>query len=259
MILAIQIVLLFGGWFGLSYLLPTRGSFPAAAFLAIPMWTLWNLVSVLAFVIGLPLIAILAALPGYHGTSRMYPDGRSVACFFHEWFSLWENWEDGVDGLPMCYIAPEHLDAHSIFQQQTWGAITPGWSRWRRTFVWSALRNSVNNQRFIWPFRLVIDPSQTRIRYFWRNSAYFVWQGAFSALYVTLGKRYIHVGYKFHQDDAEAAVSYVTSSGHGVIKGVPEHPRTELPDSDARKPGAGFVFDVLKTIDPTSWQTPVKF
>lgn len=227
-----------------------------SAFIALPMWALWIVTDLIAFVVGIPLIAVLALLPAHSGISRCYPDRRNVACFpFWGLFSLWENWEDGVDGLPL-KIIDGHADLHSQFQDDTWGAATAGWSHWRRVFIWSAFRNSVNNHRFMRPFRLVIDPSQTHIRYFRNNSAYFIWQGVYSALYLTLGKRYLHIGYKFHQDDAEGSIIRYQANLQRNI-GVPEHPRDELPADDARRPGAGFVLDLFKPIDPTSWQTPV--
>lgn len=53
------------------------------------------------------------------------------------WAWLWDNEEDGADGLP-----------EIPGKNANWRAQTAGWSPWRRRWVWSAWRNSVNNLRF---------------------------------------------------------------------------------------------------------------
>lgn len=209
------------------------------------MWLAWMLVAFFAQLIGFPLIAILACFTPWTMVSLDYPDRRLVAAFpLLGWFWLWENDEDGIDGIP--------LINNSLFKNQEWIAESQTWSRWRRIWVWSAWRNSVNNQRFFGLFRLIINPSQTHIRYFFKNSAYFVWQGAYSALYLPCGSRYIFIGYKLHQDDAQADMT----DGSGTrTRGTR---MTELAADDARKPGAGFTLDLFKKVDSSSWETPVK-
>lgn len=224
-----------------------------ALLLAPLMWAFWLGFALAMQIIGFPLIALAALLTPTVGGTSMFPDGRKLA-YFRSYLTipllLWENDEDGIDGIP--------LDStNHFFKNQSWIAETQTWSRWRRIFVWSAWRNSVNNQRYIWPFRLVIDPSKVSIRYFLKNSAYFIWQGPYSALYLTLGSRYIFIGYKFHQTDAQADPSLQTPwCWDAQHKYVPK--MTELPDDDTRKPGAGFAFDLLAKVDPTSWTTPIK-
>lgn len=213
--------------------------------LAPVMWGLWLIFATVAQIIGFPLIALAALLPPSNGTTHQFPDGRKIAYFkglLSVLLMLWENDEDGIDGIPL-------TATNQVFKNQSWIAATKTWSRWRRIFVWSAWRNSVNNQRYLWPFKLLIDPSKVQIRYFLKNSAYFIWQGPYSALYLTLGTRYIFIGYKFHQTDAAAELLSGMPAGSFV---------TTLLDSDTRKPGAGFAFDLLAKVDPTSWTTPIK-
>lgn len=215
------------------------------AILAAPfMWLAWMLVAIVAQLIGFPLIAVLALFQPWLTLSLEYSDKRVIAAFSPyklNFFYLWENDEDGIDGIP--------LINNTAFKNQFWIDESKLWSRWRRIFVWSAWRNSVNNQRFFWFFRLVINPSQTHIRYFFKNSAYFVWQGLYSALYLTLGSRYLFVGYKFHQPDAQADLLVSPSTVRAIQK-------TELAADDTRKPGAGFTLDLFKKVDPNSWTTP---
>lgn len=213
------------------------------------MWAAWLIFALVMQILGFPLIALAALVPPNSGTTRMFPDGRKIAYFGGGVLTmltlmLWENDEDGIDGIPL-------TATNQTFKNQSWITETKTWSRWRRIFVWSAWRNSVNNQRYMWPFKLVIDPSKVQIRYFLKNSAYFIWRGPYSALYLTLGTRYIFIGYKFHQTDAQAERLVSPST----VKAIQQ---TELPADDTRKPGAGFAFDLLAKVDPTSWTTPIK-
>lgn len=88
------------------------------------------------FVLGLPLIAVAALFTETRAHSIYYD--RTLLQFKWRWMWLYCNEEDGIDGL-----------RGGDQDQAWWGADTQGWSQWRRIFVWSALRNSVNNLRFV--------------------------------------------------------------------------------------------------------------
>jgi hypothetical protein len=93
-------------------------------------------------------------------------------------FWIWDNDEDGMD--------PEW------YRQAN-----PTWSRWRRMYAWTALRNSVNNMRFV---RWISPPLQPyRVQYMRLSRGWIAWQGC----YVGLLYGPIHHGYNINPDDAE--------------------------------------------------------
>lgn len=88
------------------------------------------------FVIGLPLVAIAAFFTETVPHSTYYD--RTLLQFKWRWMWLYNNQEDGVDGL-----------RGGDPNQSWWANQTYGWRNWERVFVWSGLRNSVNNLRFV--------------------------------------------------------------------------------------------------------------
>jgi hypothetical protein len=88
------------------------------------LFILIQLVNIPLFIIGLPLCAVLA----YGNFSRI--DARTGNFHWPAWAWLWDNEEDGT--------CPH------------WYAVTnPRWSFARAEFTWTALRNSVNNLRYV--------------------------------------------------------------------------------------------------------------
>lgn len=109
------------------------------------------IVGVVLWVIGLPIVAVLAKRRAWEVTrSRFYTyrDGsrRVVLAWAPRWAWLWGNEEDGVAG------------------GGEWVRTRTHWGPWRRAFVWSALRNPVNNLRFVSPFGMRIRPARIRVR-----------------------------------------------------------------------------------------------
>lgn len=168
--------------------------------------------------IGLPLIALLLWTGQYHTRPSQVYAGRKVTAFKSPLFWLWGNEEDGVLG-PEWYAA-----AHP-----KWGPKFRGW-------MWSAIRNPVNNDRFIAPIGVRIDPTRVRsvgnckaspqddeaaegvMRFRWSYTV----QGAYSGLWVRYplnNGKYINfrIGWKLLPKDKEG-----------------------VPDYDYRKPGCGF-------------------
>jgi hypothetical protein len=99
-----------------------------------------NLVLTLLGFFVVPLFTFLDA--GYYTQSIAYPRYfiRIFGTFRGLW--LWENEEDGIDGLPLL------IDDSKAVKNYNWYVQTMDWSQFRRIFVWSAWRNSANNFRF---------------------------------------------------------------------------------------------------------------
>jgi hypothetical protein len=70
---------------------------------------------------------------------------------FPSLFWLWNNAEDGVDGLRGGDPA-----------QQWWAEKTAGWNPIRRIFVWSALRNPVDSLRWVPLLNPKLNPARVR-------------------------------------------------------------------------------------------------
>jgi len=167
-------------------------------------------------VVGVVLIPLLLSIKAYHTRpSRVYA-GRKITAWTSGLFWLWGNEEDGIDG-PDWYKAK-----YPAF--------------FKRAFLWSAIRNPVNNDRFWFPMGVQLDPTRVRsvgnckaspqddeareqlLKFRWS----YAWQGPFSGLWVRLplkGKKYINfrIGWKILPKDKEG-----------------------VPDYDYRKPGCGF-------------------
>jgi hypothetical protein len=94
----------------------------------IALFILIQLASLILTIIGLPICALCAyALPTRTTASRV--TGNPIVSF-PKWAWLWSNDEDGV--------------------YPTWYAkLNPAWSKARTIFTWSALRNPVNNLRYV--------------------------------------------------------------------------------------------------------------
>ena len=94
----------------------------------LPLFILIQVVSVVLGFIGLPIIAYYAYVHPQVRLAKSPLTGKAILHFAHKWTWLWDNDEDGIDG---------------------GGSWNQQWSIGRRIFTWSALRNSVNNLRFV--------------------------------------------------------------------------------------------------------------
>jgi hypothetical protein len=160
-----------------------------------PFLWLTRLAVFLVFAIpGVPLVAILAWGRVYRlrFSSRF---GRDVLRF-PSLFWLWDNSEDGVDGLRGGDAA-----------QQWWADKTANYSAQKRIFVWSALRNPVDSLRFVPLLNPRIRPESVRFVGMDHEPAkgedgwYFAWQGVYSCIrYERFGWR-LWLGWKLKPSD----------------------------------------------------------
>lgn len=154
---------------------------------AIPMWLAYSSVAAVLWIVGVPLIAILAWRRAWViRPSKAYADKRLVRVWRGGWLTwVVGNEEDGVTG------AQWYRDLHA------------DWPEWKRALMWSAFRNPTNNMRFI----PVINPRlrASRIHYLGaydteaqakstgRIAWSFTWQGLYSGLYVIIpiGRKFV--------------------------------------------------------------------
>lgn len=140
---------------------------------------LW-LVRIAVFVLfAIPGLGIVAALAwgGVYAVrpSRRFP-GRSVTQF-PWWVWPYGNDEDGVDGL-----------RGGSPDQKWWADKTASMSQARRIWQWAAVRNPVDNLRWVPLLNPKIDPSRVRFVGMDHEPAkgeggwYFAWQGFYSCL-----------------------------------------------------------------------------
>lgn len=117
---------------------------------SIVLWLARIAIFVPLAVLGLPIVYLLASQALCWPTrSKRFPD-RILLKFPHA-FALYDNDEDGVDGIRGGDPA-----------QQWWADKTAGWSPLRRIFVWSALRNPVDGLRWVPLLNPLIDPAKVR-------------------------------------------------------------------------------------------------
>lgn len=94
----------------------------------IALFVLIQLASLVLAIIGLPIIAYFAFIHPTLVLRRSPLTGKTIVQFPPRWVWLWNNDEDGAAG------------GYEWNKQ---------WSIGRRLFTWSALRNPVNNLRFV--------------------------------------------------------------------------------------------------------------
>jgi hypothetical protein len=164
---------------------------------------------------------LLLDLPGklfisraiFHGSYRemaspLFPD-RQLLLFTSPWMFLWNNYEDGIDGLRGG--APE---------QFWWRDETALMSEEERIYQWSAKRNKTDNLQFSW-FCPPPDPSRVRFVKL-ENGGQVVWQGWRHYVWSPLPKWFplweaISFGFDRHPEDVNP-----------------------LPEGDVRRFGCGF-------------------
>jgi hypothetical protein len=128
------------------------------------LWPLYLAVFLVLAIIGLVLLLPLSLLKAWRWRfTRVFPDLREVSAWRGGWLTwVWGNEEDGVTG------------------PDWWLRRTKGSKAWLVAYRWSALRNPVNNLRFIRAINPVIDPKRVRaVRW---DSGFFCWQGAFAGV-----------------------------------------------------------------------------
>jgi hypothetical protein len=101
---------------------------------------------------------------------------------------VYGNEEDGIDGLRGGDEA-----------QSWWAAKTSGDSARRRIFKWSALRNCVNNLRYVPVLSPRFHPDL--ISYVGNDASFYIWQGAYSRLVLSLTNTVLSIGWKFRPED----------------------------------------------------------
>lgn len=182
--------------------------------LSLPLWLGYTVLELALQIIGLPLIAVLALCGAYKWRpSKVWPAGYNdrteVSAWDGGWLTwLWGNEEDGVTG------------------PTWWSFRNIGRPHWQSDFHWSALRNPVNNLRFVPGINPVIDPARVRhIRHTWwhnANEITLTWQGPFAGLQIMLtflgSSWHFWWGWKLKPQDIA-----------GVL------------DTDMRKPRCGFA------------------
>ena len=177
----------------------------------LPIWVLYYLVIELPLtVLGIPIVYKLAKDKAWYARpSKFYP-GKTILAWKPSWAWLWGNEEDGVTGA------------------QWWHDKNPTWSETKLAFQWSALRNSVNNLRYVPGLRCIVNPSKVKVSRL--GKAYIARQGVYAGLTydgTTLGDDspgtkgiWFHIGWKIFDTDVGT--------------------ETRLPMTDMRYPGAGF-------------------
>jgi len=122
----------------------------------VPLFVLIQIVNVPLFLMGLPICLVLSILHAWHDqicavkTSAVY--GKTIQVW-PALFWLWSNDEDGV-------LAGWYGDLHHE------------WPLWLRAFMWTGLRNSVNNLRFVPGVSAVGRPL-----WYWTNGKHYVKAG----------------------------------------------------------------------------------
>lgn len=194
------------------------------------VWLVYAALVLPLLILGIPVVALMAAFPTQTIVmrySRHYPD-RWVLTWQWRWLDvIFGNDEDGLDGLPIDrYTGGYEWPFGPVMQRQRWWLDkTRDWPVWRRIFVWSALRNSNANLRFLPFFGMKINPS--RMSYASGDSWWLVWQGPRAGFrWFWSAGRCFWIGWKMKPSDTLP----------------PFHEATELHPTDSRAPGVGFAF-----------------
>lgn len=143
--------------------------------------------------------------------SQYFP-GRKLPQFKSRWMWLYGNEEDGVDGLRGGDPA-----------QSKWATESAGWSVRKRIWRWSALRNPLNNLRYVPLMTPKFHPD--RIHFVGLDHEmqdgeggwFFIWQGLYSAFRFETKTHRLWIGWCFKPQDTRG-----------------------IPDNDTRLPRADF-------------------
>lgn len=153
---------------------------------------------VLHFLITMPLVVSgLVIVPVAYLTGQWQPSYITGKPIYNapRWLWLWGNDEDGY--LPEWYAA-----AH------------PSWGRFRRAFMWAAIRNTVNNLRFV----LWLNPPQRVDLVRWETWGHFtfVWQGWRSRLLYSSDSLWVGIGWKYEPKAVSATGWQAYGQGFGI-------------------------------------------
>lgn len=143
----------------------------------------WILISsvviqILVFVL-LTIPGLVLTIPAIYFSRPMWsPYTGRLIITAPPWLWLFGNDEDGFD--------PSWYEEYR-----------PTWPRWFRMWEWAAVRNSVNNLRFVSWFSPPLDPTMTKVATY-RNS-WIVWQG-WRGRIITPGYKWT-IGFKYEPTD----------------------------------------------------------
>jgi hypothetical protein len=166
--------------------------------LSMPFWLFRVALLLVLAALGIPIIWFLAK----HGMCRPSRSSRfdRLVLQFAPFFFLWNNEEDGVDGLRGGDPA-----------QNWWADQTVTWSSRKRIFVWSALRNPVDSLRWVPLLNPKLDPA--RVRFIGmdhepakgENGWYYAWLSgtAYSCIRIERWGFRFWVGTKLHPEDTK--------------------------------------------------------
>lgn len=182
----------------------------AASFLlSLPIWAAMVVLDATLGLLGLFIVAGLAYTQSWRAReSKAYPDKRIVKAWTPAWAWLWGNEEDGVTGALW-------------FRQREIGK-----SAAHIAFLWSALRNSTNNLRFVPVLSLIVNPTKVRFVAWSNGENWYAWQGLYSNLRLQIGKYRFWLGWKIKPTDSDLD--------------------QRLPADDYRYPGCGFGLQLKK-------------
>lgn len=162
-----------------------------AALLAIPLWLLYEACSGVLVLLGLFLVPVAIKLGSWWKSPI---NGQSIYSA-PRFLWLWGNDEDG-------------------YKPAWYRLITPTWSEWTRMYAWGAIRNPVNNLRFI----KCLHPPQRADRVHWimRGNFIFVWQGILSRLIYRSEKYEFSIGWKYEPEAKDAEGWQAYGQGFGL-------------------------------------------
>ncbi len=169
---------------------------------SVPTWLLRLALFLPLAVVGIPLVYGLARA-GWCEARHSPRFNRAVLQWRTPWlFWLWNNAEDGIDGLRGGDPA-----------QSWWAEKTTDYSDQRRIYVWSALRNPVDSLRFVPLLNPKIDPAKVRFIGMdheprkGEGGWYYAWMGAYSCIRYETTKYRLWVGWKLKPEDAKGLES----------------------------------------------------
>lgn len=165
--------------------------------LSVPVWLVRIILIFLPLAILGFIVIPLAICAGSYRMRLSHYFTREVLQF-PWWASLWSNAEDGVDGLRGGDPA-----------QTWWAEKTKGWPTAKRIFIWSALRNPVNNLRYVPLLTPKFRPSRIysigldHEMQDGEGGWYFAWQGIYSCLRYETAHFRFWIGWCFKPEDSK--------------------------------------------------------
>jgi len=163
---------------------------------SLPTWAIRLAVFLPLAVIGIPLVYVLAHA-GWCEPRLSKRFERTTLQWRTPWLlGLWSNEEDGIDGL-----------RGGDPNQDWWAEKTKNLSPQMRIWKWAALRNPVDNLRFVPILNPRIEPSKVHFVGLDHEPAegeggwYFAWQGLYSCIRYETKQFRIWLGWKIKPED----------------------------------------------------------